>query len=67
MKLQYLSMKKLIKLKDMISHISGDNAVSSCVVFNKSGALKKDYRLFNIPRHLSGNDVGSLEHVLEED
>ena len=24
-----------------------------------------DYRLFNIPAELSGNDVGSLEHVLE--
>ena len=48
-----------------ISHISGDNAVSSCVVFSKYGAIKKDYRLFNIPQHLSGNDVGSLKHVLE--
>ena len=27
--------------------------------------LKKDYRLFNIPKTLSGNDVGSLQHVLE--
>ena len=25
---------------------------------------KKEYRLFNIPKSLSGNDVGSLEHVL---
>ena len=48
-----------------VSHISGDHAVASCVVFSKLGALKKDYRLFNIPETLSGNDVGSLQHVLE--
>ena len=48
-----------------VSHISGDHAVASCVVFSKLGALKKDYRLFNIPKNLSGNDVGSLQHVLE--
>ena len=59
-------MKNINKIEGYdISHISGDNAVSSCVVFNKYGALKKDYRLFNIPQHLSGNDVGSLKHVLE--
>ena len=48
-----------------VSHISGDHAVASCVVFSKLGAVKKDYRLFNIPKNLSGNDVGSLQHVLE--
>ena len=26
---------------------------------------KKGYRLYNIPNHLTGNDIGSLEHVLE--
>ena len=30
-----------------------------------SGPDKKSYRLFNIPNVLSGNDVGSLEHVLK--
>ena len=48
-----------------ISHISGDNAVASCVVFSNTGANKKEYRLFNIPKELSGNDVGSLEHVIQ--
>ncbi len=48
-----------------ISHISGDNAVASCVVFSKLGPLKNNYRLFNIPKNLSGNDVGSLKHVIE--
>jgi excinuclease ABC subunit C len=44
-----------------VSHISGDHAVASCIVFSKSGPSNKDYRLFNIPKELSGNDVGSLE------
>ena len=48
-----------------VSHISGDHAVASCIVFSDSGPSNKDYRLFNIPRELSGNDVGSLEHVME--
>jgi excinuclease ABC subunit C len=48
-----------------VSHISGDHAVSSCVVFSNQGPQKKEYRTFNIPKELSGNDVGSLEHVLE--
>ncbi len=47
-----------------VSHISGENAVSSCVVFSKKGPQKDKYRLFNIPRELSGNDIGSLEHVI---
>ncbi len=48
-----------------ISHISGENAVGSCVVFSKLGPLKNRYRLFNIPKDLAGNDVGSLENVIQ--
>ncbi|MDA9921231.1 excinuclease ABC subunit UvrC [Gammaproteobacteria bacterium] len=48
-----------------VSHISGDHAVASCIVFSDSGPSNKDYRLLNIPKELSGNDVGSLKHVME--
>ena len=48
-----------------ISHISGDHAVASCIVFTNDGPIKKEYRTFNIPKELSGNDVGSLEHVIQ--
>ena len=48
-----------------VSHISGSHAVASCIVFTKLGPQKKEYRLFNIPKDLSGNDVGSIKHVLE--
>ena len=62
----YLGIKDIIKIEGYdVSHISGDNAVASCVVFSKTGPLKNNYRLFNIPKNLSGNDIGSLEHVIE--
>jgi len=48
-----------------ISHTSGKYAVGSCVVFSKYGPLKKYYRLFNIPNKISGNDIGSLKHIIE--
>jgi excinuclease ABC subunit C len=48
-----------------VSHLSGDHAVTSCVVFNRNGPSKKLYRSFNIPSNLAGNDIGSLEHTLQ--
>ena len=48
-----------------VSHISGNHAVASCIVFSNEGPCKKEYRTFNIPKELSGNDVGSLEHVIQ--
>jgi len=48
-----------------ISHHSGKNAVASAVRFSSHGPEKKNYRLFNIPNEFSGNDIGSLRHVLE--
>ncbi len=62
----YLGKKEIKKIEAYdVSHISGENAVASCVVYTMSGPDKKSYRLFNIPNVLSGNDVGSLEHVLK--
>ncbi len=62
----YLGYKKNMKKIEAydISHISGNHAVASCVVFTNEGPSKKEYRTFNIPKELSGNDVGSLEHVI---
>ena len=48
-----------------VSHISGNHAVAACVVYTNDGPSKKEYRTFNIPKELSGNDVGSLEHVIQ--
>jgi excinuclease ABC subunit C len=48
-----------------VSHHSGQNAVGSAIRFSSNGPDKKNYRLFNIPKELSGNDVGSIRHVLQ--
>ena len=48
-----------------VSHHGGKDAVASMVRFSSSGPEKKNYRLFNIPKEFSGNDIGSMRHVLE--
>ena len=48
-----------------VSHHGGKHAVGSTVVFSSDGPQKTMYRLYNIPENLSGNDVGSLKHILE--
>ncbi|MDA8613466.1 excinuclease ABC subunit UvrC [Gammaproteobacteria bacterium] len=48
-----------------ISHHGGQDAVASAVKFSSYGPEKKNYRLFNIPKELSGNDIGSIKHALE--
>tara|TARA_A100001388_G_scaffold101477_1_gene73940 strand:+ start:3676 stop:5457 length:1782 start_codon:yes stop_codon:yes gene_type:complete len=62
----YLGVQEIKKIEGYdVSHISGDNGVASCVIFSHTGPIKNDYRLFNIPNDLSGNDIGSLKHVIE--
>jgi excinuclease ABC subunit C len=63
----YIGHKKNIKKIEAydVSHISGNHAVASCVIYTNEGPTKKEYRTFNIPKELSGNDVGSLEHVIQ--
>jgi excinuclease ABC subunit C len=48
-----------------ISHHGGKDAVASSVRFSSQGPEKKNYRLFNIPKEFSGNDIGSMRNVLE--
>jgi excinuclease ABC subunit C len=48
-----------------VSHHGGMNAVASAVRFSSQGPEKNKYRLFNIPEGLSGNDIGSMKHILE--
>ncbi len=48
-----------------VSHHGGKHAVGSSVVFTSDGPQKSMYRLYNIPENLSGNDIGSLKHILE--
>ena len=60
-----LNLKQLLKIEAFdVSHLYQDHAVASCVIYTKKGANKDKYRLFNIPKNLAGNDIGSLEHAL---
>ena len=49
-----------------VSHHAGKYAVASLVKFSNQGPEKKLYKLYNIPAlYHAGNDIGSLENVLE--
>ena len=47
-----------------VSHTSGEATVASCVVFNSAGALKSDYRRFNLSPQAPGDDYGAMSEAL---
>ncbi|MCH7537556.1 MAG: excinuclease ABC subunit UvrC [Proteobacteria bacterium] len=48
-----------------VSHTSGEATVASCVVFNTAGALKSDYRRFNVSPDAAGDDYGAMAEALQ--
>ena len=48
-----------------VSHTSGEATVASCVVFNSAGAVKSDYRRFNLSPQSAGDDYGAMAEALE--
>jgi len=47
-----------------ISHTSGEATVGSCVVFNTAGAMKSDYRRFNLTPESAGDDYAAMSEAL---
>ncbi len=47
-----------------VSHTSGEATVASCVVFNGAGALKSDYRRFNLSPVTAGDDYAAMAEAL---
>ncbi|MCP4000394.1 MAG: excinuclease ABC subunit UvrC [Gammaproteobacteria bacterium] len=48
-----------------ISHTSGEHTVASCVVFGPEGAIKADYRRFNIKDVKAGDDYAAIAQVIQ--
>ncbi|WP_432698696.1 excinuclease ABC subunit UvrC [Marinobacterium sp. YM272] len=69
---RYLALQDLLGLDHLperlecfdISHSSGEATVASCVVFDRNGPLKSDYRTFNIEDITAGDDYAAMHQAL---
>jgi len=62
-----LNLKEEIKLIESydISHFSSKKALAGQITYNRAGKVKDLYRTYNISKKNSGNDIGSMEEVIE--
>ncbi len=69
----FISLKEKLNLNEDInliesydiSHLSGKNALAGQVTYNNRGKVKDLYKIYNISSKNSGNDIGSMQEVME--
>ena len=62
---EHLGIKKIKRIEAFdISHLYQNHGVAGCVVYTNEGPLKTKYRLYSIPKPITGDDLGSIRHAL---